>query len=299
MTSLFALYSYAIFFGAMHAFEPGHGKTLIAAYMVGTRGRAWDGVLLGSIVTITHTFSVILLGLAAMLLSKRYSDEVLHNWLGFVSAGLILVVGIWMLRQRLSSSGHGHFHLFGGHHHHHPQPHSHDHEHPHAHDAGQDHGHQHEQPHEQEHTHEHLHPHAHDHEHDGYHMHPHKAHDHAAACAHHEEHKPAAAKTTSKLELLFLGMSGGIIPCPAAIATLLAAIAAGKIAQGLSVTLFFSLGLGGVMITIGVLLSQSRHLTNKINENLDFSRKMGIASAVLIVLLGAYTMFNSVKNIWF
>ena len=94
-------------------------------------------------------------------------------------------------------------------------------------------------------------------------------------------------------------MSGGIIPCPAAIATLLAAIAAGKIAQGLSVTLFFSLGLGGVMITIGVLLSQSRHLTNKINENLGLARKMGLASAVLIILLGAYTMFNSIKNIWF
>ena len=94
-------------------------------------------------------------------------------------------------------------------------------------------------------------------------------------------------------------MSGGLIPCPAAIATLLAAIAAGKIAQGLSVTLFFSLGLGGVMITVGVVLSQSRRLTGKISENLDFARKMGIASAVLIIALGSYTMFHSVRNIWF
>lgn len=252
MTSLFALYSTAIFLGALHAFEPGHGKTLIAAYMVGTRGRAWDGVLLGAIVTITHTFSVILLGLAAMMLSKRYSDETLHNWLGLVSAAMILIVGIWMLRQRLSSAGHSHFHLFGGG--------SHDHHHPHD-----------------SHSHEHPHPHE-----------PHSHHQPAAA---------TAAKPTSKLELLLLGMSGGIIPCPAAIATLLIAIGAGKIGQGLTVTLFFSLGLGLVMITIGVLLSQSRRLTGKISENMDFARKMGIASAGLIIVLGAYTMFISVRNI--
>lgn len=92
-------------------------------------------------------------------------------------------------------------------------------------------------------------------------------------------------------------MSGGIIPCPAAIATLLIAIGAGKIAQGLTVTLFFSLGLGLVMITIGVLLSQSRRLTGKISENLDLARKMGIASAGLITAVGAYTMFISVRNI--
>ncbi len=291
-------YWLAISLGALHAFEPGHGKTLIAAYMVGTKGRAWDGVLLGTIVTITHTFSVILLGLVAMMLSKKYSDEVLHNWLGLFSAGLILIVGIWMLRQRLSGSGHGHFHLFGGHHHHdHPHPHSHEHHHPHAHghkhESEADHGHKHEHEHEQ--------PHQHSHEHDGYHDHLHKAHEHAAAKGHqHHDHSKAAAKsTTSKLELLLLGLSGGIIPCPTAIATLLTAIAAGKIAQGLSGTLFFSLGLGGVMITIGVILSQSRHLTSKISENLDFARKMGIASAVLIIALGSYTMFHSIRNIYF
>jgi nickel/cobalt exporter len=308
MTSLFMLYSGAVVLGAFHAFEPGHGKTLIAAYMVGTKGRAWDGVLLGTIVTITHTFSVILLGLVAMVLSKTYSDEVLHDWLGLVSAGLILIVGIWMLRQRLSGSGHGHVHLFGGHHHHEqPHPHSHEHHHPHthnhAHEEADSHGHLHEQPHSPEHSHEHHHPHVHPHEHDGYHDHLHEPHQHAVAHQHDAHHaspgKAAAKSGASKLELLLLGMSGGLIPCPAAIATLLAAIAAGKIAQGLSVTLFFSLGLGGVMITIGVLLSQSRRLTGKISENLDFARKMGIASAVLIIALGSYTMFHSIKNIYF
>ncbi|WP_417910784.1 sulfite exporter TauE/SafE family protein [Candidatus Electronema sp. PJ] len=244
MISLLTLYASAVFLGALHAFEPGHGKTMIAAYMIGTRGRAWDGVVLGTIVTVTHTFSVILLGIAAMFLSKTYADEVLHNWLGLLSAGLILLAGLWMLRQRFSDTNHGHHHPHDEHNHAHP------HEHPHA-DPVQ----------------------------------------HA--------HSPAAVRPKSKLELLLLGMSGGIIPCPAAIATLLAALAVGKIGQGLSVTLFFSLGLGGVMITIGVLLSQSRHLVGKISDNLELARKMGIASAVLIIVLGCYALFHSVKDIWF
>ena len=101
------------------------------------------------------------------------------------------------------------------------------------------------------------------------------------------------------MELLLLGMSGGLIPCPAALSALVAAIGTGRTAQALTATLFFSLGLGGVMITIGVVLSQSRHLTSKISENFDFARKMGIASAVLIIALGLYTMFFSVKSIYF
>jgi nickel/cobalt transporter (NicO) family protein len=257
MTNVLMLYSGAITLGALHAFEPGHGKTLIAAYMIGTKGRAWDGFLLGVIVTVTHTFSVVLLGLIAMILSRTYSDEVLHNWLGLFSASLILLVGIWMLKQRLAGMGHSHFHLFGkgqGHDHHHHDHHDHDHHHDHHH-------------------HDHAHPHP---------------------------HSPKAASApTSKWELLLLGISGGIIPCPAAIAVLLAAIAAGKIAHGLSITLFFSLGLGLVMMSIGVALSQTNRLTKKIDENLDLGRKIGIVSAVLIILIGSYTMWHSVTSIWF
>ena len=75
--------------------RPGHGKTLIAAYMIGSRGRAIDGILLGIIVTFTHTFSVITLGIVATLLSGTFSDETLHAWLGLVSAILILMAGFY------------------------------------------------------------------------------------------------------------------------------------------------------------------------------------------------------------
>ncbi|GAB4341251.1 MAG: high frequency lysogenization protein HflD [Desulfobulbaceae bacterium] len=250
------LYGGAVMLGALHAFEPGHGKTLIGAYMVGTRGRAVDGLLLGLVVTVTHTFSVIALGIVARFLSVQYSEASLHDWLGLVSAALILVTGLWMLKMRLASStAHTHFHLFGTGHHH---PHEHDH----------DHGHHH----------HHDHEHAHDHDH------------------HHHDHSHDQPHTDIR-HLLLLGISGGIIPCPAGIATLLAAIAAGRIAEGLTVTIFFSIGLGLVMMSIGVTLSQAGRLAGKIGDNLELGRRLGILSGVIIVILGAVTLFHSLRNI--
>ncbi len=260
MPSDYMLYMGAVALGALHAFEPGHGKTLIAAYMIGTKGRALDGMFLGLIVTFTHTFSVILLGIVATFLSHSYSEAQLHAWLGLGSSAIILAVGIWMLQQRLSSkTAHQHIHLFGG---------------GHSHDQG--HGHSHE--HHNDHSHEHHNDHTHDHE-----------------CDH--NHEAGTAERYNKWNLLLLGISGGLIPCPAAIATLLAAIAAGRVAQGLVMAVFFSLGLGLVMMTIGLVLSQAGKFTEKIGANQEFSRRMGILSAVIIISLGSYTLFTSIQGL--
>lgn len=299
------LYLGAIALGALHAFEPGHGKTLIAAYMIGTRGRAMDGVLLGMIVTFTHTFSVIVLGVIATLLSHTYTETQLHGWLGLGSSALILLVGVWMLKQRLGGHGGHHFHLFGhGHHHGHDHGHEAGHGHHHGdhdHGAVQAHGHHHDDhrhSHGAAHGHDHDHQH-HDHDHDHDHGHDH---DHKHATAHgHEQapvQSPAAVKTSyNKWNLLVLGISGGLVPCPAAIATLLAAIAAGRIAQGLTMAIFFSVGLGVVMMTIGVVLSHAGRLTEHIGANQEFSRRMGIVSAVLITAIGLYTLVHSIRSL--
>jgi len=249
------LYLGAVALGALHAFEPGHGKTIIAAYMIGTRGRAIDGIMLGFVVTFTHTFSVIILGIIAKLLSQTYSEEQLHGWLGLFSALLILAVGLWMLRRRLSGHGHTHVHLFR---------------------KGHDHGHIH---------HDH---HGHDNDrHHHYHDHP------------HDLEKPVAKARPATWNLLILGISGGLVPCPAAIATLLAAIAAGRIAKGLTMAVFFSLGLGLVMMAIGVALSQAGRLTRRFESHPDFSRRMGIVSAIIITILGILTLFHSIRTLWF
>jgi len=259
------LYLGAMALGALHAFEPGHGKTLIAAYMIGTRGRAIDGIILGFIVTFTHTFSVIILGIIAKVLSSSYSDQQLHGWLGLFSALLILAVGIWMLRQRLkSSTGHTHFHLFG-------KGHSHDH-HEHDHHTHNHHDHDH-------HSHDHDHPHDHAHDHD------------------HNDKQKRGEHRPGKLNLLLLGISGGLVPCPAAIATLLAAIAAGRIAEGLTMAIFFSLGLGLVMMTIGVVLAHAGKLTDRFDSRPEFSRRMGIFSAAIITILGMVTLGHSIHTL--
>lgn len=306
------LYLGAIALGALHAFEPGHGKTLIAAYMIGTRGRATDGVLLGLIVTFTHTFSVILLGIVAKLLSHTYSETQLHAWLGLGSSALILAVGIWMLKQRLGGHGGHHFHLFGHGHDHGPvaaHGHAHDHTPTHDHGPARGDGHSH---HHADHDHHDAHGHSHGdsqhvhHGHGGGHDHHHDhdqqqhAHNHHETALDHDQvaAPQAAVKTRyNKWNLLVLGISGGLVPCPAAIATLLAAIAAGRIAQGLTLAIFFSLGLGAVMMAIGVLLSHAGRLTEQIAGNQEFSRRMGIVSATLITLIGLYTLYHSIQGV--
>ena len=89
------------------------------------------------------------------------------------------------------------------------------------------------------------------------------------------------------------------MPCPAAIATLLAAIAAGRIAKGLTMALFFSLGLGLVMLTIGVVLSQAGRLARRFESHPDFSRRMGVVSAFIITILGLLTLVHSIRTLWF
>ncbi len=276
------LYGGAVLLGAFHAFEPGHGKALIGAYMLSTRGRIIDGIILGLVVTFTHTFSVVVLGVLATLLSGSFSDATLHAWLGLVSAALILAAGAWMLKMRLSpATAHSHVHLFGGRHCHHP------HSHPdHHHDHGDEHGHRH----GHDHHHDHDHDHPHDHSHDHGHGHEDQEHDRDTGATTHGNRATIG-------QLLLLGISGGLVPCPAGIATLLAAIGAGKIAQGLAVTLFFSLGLGLVMMSIGVILAQAGRLTRKFGDNPELGRRIGIGSALIIISLGLYTLYNSLSSI--
>ena len=103
--------------GALHALSPGHGKAMVAAYLVGTRGTARDAVALGATVTITHTIGVFALGLVTLALSAYVLPEDLYPWLNLVSALLVLGVGAAVLRKRRKAVAH--------HHHHHDHEHDH------------------------------------------------------------------------------------------------------------------------------------------------------------------------------
>ncbi len=127
----------ALFWGAAHAFSPGHGKAIVAGYLVGSRGTPRHAILLGVIVTVTHTIGVFALGLVTLALSEFIVPEQLYPWLNLVSALLVVAVGLAIVRWRIRvwrnprSEDHHHAHT---HHHHHGLGHE-------QHDAG---GHSHE-----------------------------------------------------------------------------------------------------------------------------------------------------------
>jgi ABC-type nickel/cobalt efflux system permease component RcnA len=125
----------AAFWGAVHALTPGHGKALVAGYLVGTKGKPRHAFLLGATVTATHTAGVFALGLITLLLSQFIVPDQLYPWLTLASGLLVVAVGASVLRQRLRGTGWG----AGGDHHHH----GHDHDHHHGHEHGHTHNHHH------------------------------------------------------------------------------------------------------------------------------------------------------------
>lgn len=134
--------------GGLHALTPGHGKAVVAAYLVGSRGRIIDAVLLGLVVTFTHTISVITLGVILLLAKDRFVHEDIVLWLSMISGILIVGIGGWLLVRNIKNyktggrHNHGHDHSHGGSHEHGHNP-SHDHTHgkPHSHGPGHSHSH--------------------------------------------------------------------------------------------------------------------------------------------------------------
>jgi hypothetical protein len=113
-----ALLLAALLFGAAHAFTPGHGKTLVAAYLVGERGTVWHAIILAIATTVAHTGSVLVV---AVVLWSAYGNDVpgaTQGVLNFLGGLLVAAVGAWLLMRRLMGRA-DHFHLFAGHHHHH------------------------------------------------------------------------------------------------------------------------------------------------------------------------------------
>src|SRR5579884_1418594 len=109
--------------GAIHAMSPGHGKTIVAAYLVGARGTPKHAIFLGGMVTFTHTISVFLLGLVTLYLSEFVLPDKITPVLGAISGVSIVWIGAMLFFKRLKAArAHGHTH-----HHHHDHKHHHDH----------------------------------------------------------------------------------------------------------------------------------------------------------------------------
>jgi ABC-type nickel/cobalt efflux system permease component RcnA len=234
--------------GAAHALTPGHGKTIVAAYLVGSRGTLKHAAFLGGMVTLTHTITVFLLGLATLFLFQYVVPQKVTQVLGAISGLSIVAIGGWMLYKRLRGAGHAH----------HTHGHDHDHDHDHHHDHPHDHAHEH-------HHHDHDHPHSHG---PGGHTH--------------------VPDEISWSGLAALGASGGLVPCESALVLLLTAIALRRVGLGLVLLVSFSLGLALVLMGIGVLVIYAKNLLpggGNASGN-PFFRWMPVASAAVVMVLG-------------
>lgn len=238
----------AIGLGALHALEPGHGKTIVAAYLVGAKGTARHAVLLGSIVTIAHTAGVYFLGAVTLYAQKYIVPDQLYPFLGVASGLIITGMGLYLFLQRYAgklahSHSHSHAHSHGpfGH----TPPHDHSHEQPltHSHSALS----------AETHTHSHLQP----------------------------DQKPSIT------QLLVLGITGGIVPCPAALVVLLSAVALHRVGFGLFLIVAFSLGLAAVLIAMGLAAVCARRLMSRVPiEGPLIQRWLPLTSAAMITVLG-------------
>ena len=230
--------------GALHALEPGHGKTLVAAYLVGSRGTAWHAVLLGVIVTLAHTAGVYALGAVTLYASRYVVPEKLYPWLGAISGLIIVVLGVWLFLRRWigedPSLVQDHTHWYDGF----TRGHS-------AHGVGSD----------------------------------------GAAAA-------PAVQTVSTRQLLLLGITGGLIPCPAALVVLLSAVALHRIALGFFLIVCFSIGLAAVLIAIGLLMVHAGRFVSRLNPNTELVRRwVPLLSAVFITVVGIVLVVQSLKPI--
>lgn len=251
-TVLFVTLLTAFGLGAAHALTPGHGKTVVGAYLVGSRGTAKHAIFLGLTTTLTHTVGVFLFGLIVLFASQFILPEQLYPWLGVTSGLLVVWIGLSLVYGRWQA-----MHQPAQHHHHH------DHDHHHNHDHSHDHSHDHDH-------HHHDHP-------AGYHTHFGIGHTHVYP--HNEE--------VSWRSLLALGISGGLIPCPSALVVLLSAIALGRVALGLALITVFSLGLASVLTGIGLLLVYAGKLFQRLpGDNGRFIQAIPVLSALFITLVG-------------
>jgi nickel/cobalt transporter (NicO) family protein len=223
----------AFFWGAAHALTPGHGKAVVAAYLIGARGTARHAGILGLTVTLTHTAGVFILGAATLYLSRYILPEELYPWLSVASGVLVVLIGLALLYRRLEKTSYDGRTA-------HARPHG---EHPH------------------------------------HHTYSHGGHTHS--------HPPADGSKITWRGLMVLGVSGGLVPCPAALVLLLGAISLDRLGFGMVLVLAFSAGLAVVLTGIGLLMIYARKLFERFSFEAKVPRLLPVVSASIITMAGA------------
>jgi len=245
--------------GAAHAATPGHGKTIAAAYIVGARGKPIDAVILGIFVTLSHTSGIVLVGVLASLGSTWLRPQRIEAYLAVAVGALVVVLGLWMLwaQRDLVALAMGEAGEAG--------------------EQGDD-----NQPHE--------HPHGHGH------GEPAVWHRHGFGKAHSHQLDVVVENRPKLPMLLALGIAGGLLPDPAALALLLGALSSGKVLLGLVTVVVFSLGFAATLVAVGIVAA-------KVGERvLDWLAsiwmvRLQIATSLLIVGMGVVLTIRAVSEL--
>jgi nickel/cobalt exporter len=220
----------AVVLGALHALEPGHAKSMMAAYIVAIRGSAGQAATLGLSAAVGHTIIVWGLAIAGLLLGEKYIVEQAEPWLTLLSGVLIVLLALrmfWLAR--------------GGRHHHH-----------HGHD-GHDH-------------------HHHDHDHHGH------SHDHP------QTRQPGEVTTG---QIVWFGFTGGLFPCPSAVAVLLVCLQLKAFALGVVMVAAFSIGLAATLVAVGVTVAWGATKARGRWSAFDrWAQRLPYVSAGVVMVLG-------------
>jgi len=243
----------AILLGALHGLEPGHSKTMMAAFIVAIRGSVAQAVLLGLSATVSHTFVVWFVALLGLHFGQRWNVETTEPYFQLGSAVLIIVIALWMAwrtwrAQQNEKAEHSHHH---------------DHDHHHEHDKDdlvietlsyQD-------AHELEHA--------------------------------HDIRRRFKNRHVTTGQIIMFGLTGGLIPCPAAITVLLLCVQLKQFTLGVALVLCFSIGLALTMVTSGVIAALSvRHIGKHWSGFGELARRAPYFSSVLIICVGLYVGYQ-------
>jgi len=242
----------AILLGAFHGLEPGHSKTMMAAFIVAIRGTVSQAVMLGLAATVSHTAVVWAIALLGMYFGSRWNGETSEPYLQLASGVIIAGVALWMLLRTWRERRQEHQ--------------AHDHHHDHDHHHGHDHGPDYQDAHERQHA-EDI-----------------------------RRRFPTRHVTTG--QIIVFGLTGGLIPCPAAITVLLICLQLKHFTLGVALVLCFSIGLAVTMVATGTLAALGvRHVGKRWQGLPVLMRRAPYISSALIFCIALYVGWEGLRHL--
>ena len=227
----------AILLGALHGLEPGHSKTMMAAFIIAVRGTVWQAALLGLCAALSHTLIIWILAGLALKYGSHWNVEQTEPYFLLVSGIIVIGMAVWTIMRLREEHGHHHHHGEGNH----------------------------------------THDHHHGHEDEDAHARAHAA----------DIQKRFANRQVTTGQIVIFGLTGGLMPCPAAVSILIICLQVKQFSLGFSIVAAFSFGLALTMISVGVLASWGfKKLAEKSGWFSRVAARAPYVSSYLLIALG-------------